>query len=223
MPPRHLVVLQLLRIAWDEALARPWILFVAAQSHYLEGSTTKSTHGKRSRQQTEQHRKLTYIVPSAVKCNKHIEPPPRPPRASRGTHFLELFSAAPPARRGARRDSAMAARYIENEIRDFTVGPKKERKGSKGRKANGVEDAILHSALRLSLQRILRETPPSEATKSRDFSVYTGADRKRRSTQVARGVFLASPFGCDSYDAYYCREQQLIPVCETGRAFSRLV
>lgn len=69
----------------------------------------------------------------------------------------------------------MAARHIENEIRDFSLCPKKERKGSKGRKANGVEDAVLHSALRLSLQRILRETPPSDAAKSRDFSVYTGA------------------------------------------------
>ena len=69
----------------------------------------------------------------------------------------------------------MTARHIENEIRDFSIGPKKERKGSKGRKASGVEDAVLHSALRLSLQRILRETPPSDAAKSRDFSVYTGA------------------------------------------------
>lgn len=69
----------------------------------------------------------------------------------------------------------MTARHIENEIRDFSLCPKKERKGSKGRKANGVEDAVLHSALRLSLQRILRETPPSDAAKSRDFSVYTGA------------------------------------------------
>lgn len=69
----------------------------------------------------------------------------------------------------------MASRYIENEIRDFSLLPKKERKGSKARKAIGVEDAILHSALRLSLQRILRETPPYEAAKSRDFSVYTGA------------------------------------------------
>lgn len=68
----------------------------------------------------------------------------------------------------------MSARYIENELRDFDVYPKKARKG-KTRKGNGaVEDAILHSALRLSLQRILRETPPSEMMKSRDFSVYTG-------------------------------------------------
>lgn len=68
---------------------------------------------------------------------------------------------------------AMSARYIENEIPDFGANPKKARKG-KSRKGNGVEDAILHSALRLSLQRILRETSPSEVIRSRDFSVYTG-------------------------------------------------
>lgn len=70
-------------------------------------------------------------------------------------------------------------RYIDNEIRDFQVGGaavnKKERKSSKARKADAFEDELIHSALRLSLQRILREAPPVDAARSRDFSVYTGA------------------------------------------------
>lgn len=66
----------------------------------------------------------------------------------------------------------MTARFIENDIRDFVVGPAPKK--GKARKASAVEDAVVHSALRLSLQRIVRETPPAEAAKSRDFSVYTG-------------------------------------------------
>lgn len=64
----------------------------------------------------------------------------------------------------------MAARYIENELRDYALAPAPRNKG----KVKKNEDAAVQSALRLSLQRIVWETPPAEAAKSRDFSVYTG-------------------------------------------------
>lgn len=67
-------------------------------------------------------------------------------------------------------------RYIDNEIRDFQAPApgKKERRTSKVKKADAVENDRVHAALRLSLQRILREIPPPEGAKSRDFSIYTG-------------------------------------------------
>lgn len=70
----------------------------------------------------------------------------------------------------------MASRYIDNELRDFQPPGKgkQQRRSSKARKADAIEDVLLHSALRLSLQRILRETPPADAARSRDYSVYTG-------------------------------------------------
>ncbi|CAN0094198.1 unnamed protein product, partial [Ectocarpus fasciculatus] len=84
----------------------------------------------------------------------------------------------PSTDRGNQQTTGMALRYIDNEIRDFQVGgaavSKKERKSSKARKADAFEDELIHSALRLSLQRILREAPPVDAARSRDFSVYTG-------------------------------------------------
>ncbi|CAM9962804.1 unnamed protein product [Pylaiella littoralis] len=91
--------------------------------------------------------------------------------------FLQTNTPTDPAQQQFRGEM-MALRYIDNEIRDFQPpdkgGGKKERKNSKGRKADGLEHAMIHSALRLSLQRILRETPPAEGAKSRDFSIYTG-------------------------------------------------
>lgn len=70
-------------------------------------------------------------------------------------------------------------RYIDNDIRDFQAPApgKKERRTSKVKKADAVENDRVHAALRLSLQRILRETPPPEGAKSRDFSIYTGGCR----------------------------------------------
>lgn len=87
-----------------------------------------------------------------------------------------------------------AARYIEHDMRDFAVSPAPRNKG-KARKAIAEEDAALHAALRLSLQRIVREAPPAEAAKSRDFSVYTGgAGRLRAPMYPSRG----DPAGGDS-------------------------
>ena len=71
---------------------------------------------------------------------------------------------------------AAEMRYIDNDIRDFQAPApgKKERRTSKVKKADAVENDRVHAALRLSLQRILRENPPQEGAKSRDFSIYTG-------------------------------------------------
>lgn len=77
----------------------------------------------------------------------------------------------------------MTTRYIDNALRDYetraTKG-KKERRTSKAKKADSLADETIHSALRLSLQRILRESPPQDGAKSRDFSVYTGACARLR-------------------------------------------
>lgn len=82
----------------------------------------------------------------------------------------------------------MTARYIENDMRDYAVGPAPKK--GKARKANAIEDSIMHSALRLSLQRIVREQPPAEAAKARDFSVYTGELSPFESTPWSPGGSL---------------------------------
>ena len=86
---------------------------------------------------------------------------------------------SPPSLPNLQTCAAGEMRYIDNDIRDFQAPApgKKERRTSKVKKADAVENDRVHAALRLSLQRILRETPPPEGAKSRDFSIYTGRCR----------------------------------------------